>query len=185
LSQIIADLTKLKFLLRKKLSPATVLDGIELACSTGCGKDRVEEILRAGWATDPVHPNAHIYAKMALNLLEKLSAGSDSSRQPGVARKRKRSESSSSSVTAHVSNAAQVAAQGSSRGSISLRGGAPRGQARGRGRGNGWDAGSAHSGNSHYNYNRGGGFQDRGRGHRGRGDRRPGGRSGGHYWPRW
>ncbi len=110
LSQIIADLTKLKFLLRKKLSPATVLDGIELACGTGCGKDRVEEILRAGWATDPVHPNAHIYAKMALNLLEKLPAGSDSSRQPGVARKRKRSESSSSSVTAHVSNAAQVAA---------------------------------------------------------------------------
>jgi len=72
----------------------------------------VEETLRAGWATDPVHPNAHIYAKMALNLLEKLSAGSDSSRQPGVARKRKRSESSSSSVTANVSNPAQVSVQG-------------------------------------------------------------------------
>ncbi len=35
LSQIISDLTKLKFSLRKKLSSATVLDGIELVCGTG------------------------------------------------------------------------------------------------------------------------------------------------------
>jgi hypothetical protein len=193
LSQIISDLTKLKFSLPKKLSPATVLDGIELVCGTGCGKDRVEQTLRAGWASDPVHPNAHIYAKMVLNLLEKLSAGSNSSRQPGVVRKRKRSESSSSSVTSNVNNQAQAGAQVSSRGSVNLRGGAPRGQARGRGRGRGWDAGSAYSGNSYSNYNGGGSFQDRGRGHRGRGDRRPGGRGdrrpggrpGGHYWPRW
>ncbi len=147
----------------------------------GCGKDRVEQTLKAGWASDPVHPNAHIYAKMALNLLEKLSAGSDSSRQPGVVRKRKRSESSSSSVTSHVNNPVQTGAQVSSRGSVNLRGG----QACGRGRGRGWDAGSAYSGNSYSDYNRGGSFQDRGRGHRGRGDRRPGGRPGGHYWPRW
>jgi hypothetical protein len=32
LSQILADLTKLKFSLRKKLSPAIILDGIELVC---------------------------------------------------------------------------------------------------------------------------------------------------------
>ena len=56
LSKIISGLTKLKFLLRKKLAPATVLDGIELICGTGCGKDRTEQILRSGWA-DPVHPN--------------------------------------------------------------------------------------------------------------------------------
>jgi hypothetical protein len=120
LSQIISDLTKLKFSLRKKLSLATVLDGIELVCGTGCGKDRVEQTLRAGWASDPVHPNAHIYAKMALNLLEKLSAGSNSSRQPGVVRKRKRSESSSSSVTSHVNNPAQARAQVISCGSVNL-----------------------------------------------------------------
>jgi hypothetical protein len=185
LSQIISDLTKLKFSQRKKLSPAVVLDGIEIVCGTGCGKDRVEQTLRAGWASDPVHPNAHIYAKMALNILEKLSAGSDSSRQPGVERKRKRSESSSSSVTSSVNNPAQAGVPASSRGNVNLRGGASRGQARGRGRGRGWDAGSAYSGNSYFNNNRGGSFQDRGRGHRGRGDRRPGGRPGGHYWPRW
>jgi hypothetical protein len=58
LSQIISDLTKLKFSLRKKLSLAVVLDGIELICGIGCGKDRVEQTLRAGWASDPVHPNS-------------------------------------------------------------------------------------------------------------------------------
>jgi hypothetical protein len=51
-SQIVSDLTKLKFSLRKKLSPAVVLDGIELVCGTGCGKDRVEQTLRAGWASN-------------------------------------------------------------------------------------------------------------------------------------
>jgi hypothetical protein len=70
LGQILADLTKLKFSLRKKLSPAIILDGIELVCGAGCSKERVEQTLRARWASDPVHPNAHIYAKMALNLLE-------------------------------------------------------------------------------------------------------------------
>ncbi len=185
LSQIISDLTKLKFSLRKKLSPAVVLDGIELVCGTGCGKDRVEQTLMAGWAADPVHPNAHIYVKMALNLLEKLSAGSDSSRQPGLERKRKRSESSSSSVTPSNHNQAQAGAQASTSGHFNSRGGASRGQVRGRGRGRGWDAGSAYSGNSYFNNNRGGSLGDRGRGHRGRGEGRLGGRPGGRYWPRW
>jgi hypothetical protein len=121
LSQIISDLTKLKYSLRKKLSPAVVLDGIELFCGTGCGKDRVEQTLRAGWASDPVHPNAHIYAKMALNLLEKLSAGSDSSRQPGLERKIKRSESSSASVTPSNHNPAQAGAQASTSGHFNSR----------------------------------------------------------------
>jgi hypothetical protein len=31
--------------------------------------------MRAGWASDPVHHfNGHIYAKMALNLIEKVAA---------------------------------------------------------------------------------------------------------------
>jgi hypothetical protein len=27
----------------------------------------------AGWVSDPVHPNDHIYAKTALNLIEKVA----------------------------------------------------------------------------------------------------------------
>jgi hypothetical protein len=68
LSSILSGLTKLKFLLRKKLAPATVLVGIELICGSGCGRERSEQILRTGWA-DPVHPKQHIYSKMALNLI--------------------------------------------------------------------------------------------------------------------
>jgi hypothetical protein len=47
LSKILSDLTKLKFALRKQLSPATVLDGIELICGAGCSKDRMEQTLRS------------------------------------------------------------------------------------------------------------------------------------------
>ena len=92
LSKIIGDLTKLKFHLRKKLQPAVVIDGIELFCGTGCGREKVEQTLRAGWALDPVHPTGHIYAKMALNLIEKVAnpVGKPDSR------KRKRSEDTAS-----------------------------------------------------------------------------------------
>jgi hypothetical protein len=172
LSQIIADLTKLNFSLQKKLSPAVILDGIELICGFGCVKDRVEQTLRAGWASDPVHPNAHIY--VALNLLEKLSAASDGTRQPGMERKRKRSESSNSSATAsHHNPSGPASSQLGFRGHFIQRGNAFRGQFRGRGRGRGWDADSAYSGNSYCSNNRGGGPQDRGRGHRGRAEGRP------------
>ncbi len=95
LSQILVGLTKLKFSLRKKLSPAIILDGIKLVCGVGCGKERVEQTLRAGWASDPVHQNAHIYAKMALNEVGRTSS---------TERKRKRSESSNSSVAALPQN---------------------------------------------------------------------------------
>jgi hypothetical protein len=33
----------------------------------------VEQTLLSGWATDPLHPNAQMYAKMALNILEKVA----------------------------------------------------------------------------------------------------------------
>ncbi len=74
LSNLISDLTKLKFQLRKKLQPATIIDGIELVCGEGCGREKVAQTLRAGWAHDPVHPSGHVYAKMALNLIEKVAA---------------------------------------------------------------------------------------------------------------
>jgi hypothetical protein len=76
-SSILSDLTKLKFPLRKKLAPATVLDGIEWA----------EQTLPTGWA-DPVHLKQHIYSKMALNLIEKVAAASNTT----SSQKRKRSE---------------------------------------------------------------------------------------------
>jgi len=193
LSQILADLTKLKFSLRKKLSPATILDGIELVCGAGCSKERIEQTLRAGWASDPVHPNAHIYAKMALNLLEKVSAGGEAGKKADTVRKRKRSDSSNSSTTAntqqtHVQQAqAQLypSSQTGSRGPF-------RGSFRGQGRGRGWDTSSSYSSGSYHTANRGGGqpsrFQVRGGPHRGGGVRASGpprGHFGGRPWPRW
>jgi hypothetical protein len=104
LSTLISDLTKLKFLLKKKLQPAVVLDGIELVCGAGCGREKVEQTLRAGWALDPVHPTSHVYAKMALNLIERVA-------NPGnkaESRKRKRSEDSGSGSGSHHGPALQV-----------------------------------------------------------------------------
>jgi hypothetical protein len=92
LQNILSDLTKLKFQLKKKLQPATVLDGIELVCGTGCSKDKIEQTLTAGWALDPVHPSSHVYAKMALNLIEAVAAPKPNS----DSKKRKRSEDSGS-----------------------------------------------------------------------------------------
>jgi hypothetical protein len=37
-------------------------------------KEKVSQVIQAGWGHDPVHPNKHIYAKMALNLMERMSA---------------------------------------------------------------------------------------------------------------
>ncbi len=90
LSSILTGLTKLKFLLRKKIASATVLDGIELICGTGCGKEQAEQTLRTGWS-DPVRPKQHIYSKMALNLIEKVAAASNTTparneREPNLLR---------------------------------------------------------------------------------------------------
>jgi hypothetical protein len=59
---------------QEKLQPATIVDGIELVCGAGCGREKVEQILTSGWASDPVHPTSHVYAKMALNMIEKVAA---------------------------------------------------------------------------------------------------------------
>jgi hypothetical protein len=73
LSDLLRDLHKQKFYLRKSLAPATVLDGIQLVCGDRSSHVRKEQTMRASWASDPVHPNGHIYAKMALNLIEKIA----------------------------------------------------------------------------------------------------------------
>ena len=94
LADILRDLNKQKFHLRKCLALATVLDGIQLVCGESCSLERKEQTMRAGWASDPVHPNGHIYAKMALNLIEKIAPTSNTggSSQEGS---RKRSWSAS------------------------------------------------------------------------------------------
>ncbi len=79
LSDILLDLNKQKFYLRKSLAPATVLDGVQLVCGDNSSLERKEQTMRAGWASDPVHPNGHIYAKMALNLIEKIAPASNMS----------------------------------------------------------------------------------------------------------
>ncbi len=100
-----------------------VLDGIKLICGSGCGRDRVEQTLLSGWASDPVHPNAHIYAKMALNIMEKVAPNPSKPGQPDGQQKRKRSESES------------VAGSGSASGSGNRGGGQQGHQSGPRGRG--------------------------------------------------
>jgi hypothetical protein len=76
LPDLLRDLNKQKFELKKSLAPATVLDGIQLVCGDNCSMEKKVQTMRAGWASDPVHPNGHIYAKMALNLIEKVAGAS-------------------------------------------------------------------------------------------------------------
>jgi hypothetical protein len=72
-ADLLRDLNKQKFQLRKSLSPATVLDGVQLVCGDNSSMEKKVQTMRAGWASNPVHPNGHIYAKMALNLNEKVA----------------------------------------------------------------------------------------------------------------
>jgi hypothetical protein len=93
LPDLLRDLNKQKFEFRKSLAPATVLDGIQLVCGENCSMEKKVQTMRAGWASDPVHPNGHIYAKMALNLIEKIAVSSGP--QAAATGGRKRSWSSS------------------------------------------------------------------------------------------
>ena len=72
---------------------AVVLDGIQLVCGDNSSMEKKVQTMRAGWASDPVHPNGHIYAKMALNLIEKVAGASG--HQSAATGGRKRSWSSS------------------------------------------------------------------------------------------
>jgi hypothetical protein len=44
-----------------------------LICGNGYSREKAASHISSGWFLDPVHPSKHIYAKMALNLLEKLA----------------------------------------------------------------------------------------------------------------
>ncbi len=112
----------------------------------------MEQTLTAGWAWDPVHPASHVYAKMALNLIEKVAtppAKSDS-------RKRKRSEDSGSGAGAGSHSGSGLAnprfghCSGQSRdGSGNQRGGMQQTASYGSGSGYGY-AGTGQVGNRNY-----------------------------------
>jgi hypothetical protein len=93
LPDLLRDLNKQKFELRKSLAPATVLHGIQLVCGNSSNMEKKVQTMRAGWASEPVHPNGHIYAKVALNLIEKVAGATGP--QATTAGGRKRSWSSS------------------------------------------------------------------------------------------
>jgi uncharacterized membrane protein YgcG len=73
LNIILADLTKLRYHVRKVAHPVRVIDGLELICGSGYSRERAASTISTCWHLDPVHPSKHTYAKMALNLLEKLT----------------------------------------------------------------------------------------------------------------
>ncbi len=73
LKTILADLSKLKYQLRKQASPATVLDGMELICGSVHSLEKASHTIQTGWVEDVVHPVWHLYAKTAFNLLQKLA----------------------------------------------------------------------------------------------------------------
>ncbi len=66
----------------------------QLVCGENSTMEKKEQTMRAGWASDPVHPNSHIFTKMALNLIEKIASATDA---PGasVSRSWKRTWSAS------------------------------------------------------------------------------------------
>jgi hypothetical protein len=101
LKTIIADLNKLRYQLRKLVSPAIVLDGLELICGHGYNQEKASQVILPGWGHDPVHPDKHIYAKMVLNLMERISAGKTEAKEVNS---RKRAWSSTNSDSGNSSS---------------------------------------------------------------------------------
>ncbi len=67
---------------------------MELICGNSYSLEKAEQVISGGWALDPVHPTKHIYAKTALNLMEKVANKRDSLSSP-LTQNRKRNWSSS------------------------------------------------------------------------------------------
>jgi hypothetical protein len=201
LSDLLRDLNKQKFFLRKTLAPATVLDGIQLVCGDNSSLEKKEQTMRAGWSSDPVHPNGHIYAKMALNLIEKI-APTSSRDEAAAAGSRKRSWSASNRDDGERSKdrrggggqSGQRHHEGGNRGSGSGYGHGY-GQNRTTDRSSAWKDGGKHGGSGGYGGGHGGsrgghgGYHSGGYGgyggydaaaKRGRGDNRRGGGGGRH-----
>ncbi len=72
---LLHELQRLGASIRRLLPGPTVIDTMELVCGLNYTDQQAESICRAGWAVDAVHPTAHTFAKMALNLMEKITPG--------------------------------------------------------------------------------------------------------------
>ncbi len=77
------------------MAPAIVVDSLELVCGSGYSQEKVAQTVNAGWAADPVHPNKHIYAKAALNLMLKMANYRPATSGSGIIPSRKRTWSAS------------------------------------------------------------------------------------------
>jgi uncharacterized membrane protein YgcG len=95
LKTILADLSRLRYQLRKITQPAIVVDGLELICGGGYSSEKTVQTIQSGWPSDPVHPGRHIYAKMALNLMERLAQATRMTEAAQQGRKRTWSTASS------------------------------------------------------------------------------------------
>lgn len=90
-TSIMGDLLRMRHALKRQLPTVTILDSMDLLCGPGYSLAKAEETARAGWVSDPVHPNGHSYAKIALNLLNRISMVEPAQQEEN--RKRKRQDS--------------------------------------------------------------------------------------------
>jgi hypothetical protein len=92
LATILGDLNKHKAALRRVLPAATIIDGLELISGPSYNTEKAATVISSGWAFDPVHTSRHVFAKMALILLEKVAPqnmdGGQSGQQKIDSRKR-------------------------------------------------------------------------------------------------
>jgi len=108
LSVLMKELARFNNIVRSTLVNARLVDTMELICGGKTTMEKVEQVILSGWPKDPVHPNNHTYAKIALHLLEKLAEPSpgepSGSLNRGTKRKREESaEARSSKVTSRSS----------------------------------------------------------------------------------
>jgi hypothetical protein len=72
---LLRGLRRLGASIKSLLQGPVVVNTMELVCGPNYTEQQAETICRAGWAVDAVHPTAHTFAKMALNLMEKITPG--------------------------------------------------------------------------------------------------------------
>jgi hypothetical protein len=72
-----------------------MVDSLELVCGSGYSQEKVAQTISVGWSADPVLPNKHIYAKAALNLMEKMANNKPAAKSGGLPTSRKRTWSTS------------------------------------------------------------------------------------------
>jgi hypothetical protein len=66
-----------------------VIDSMELICGNSYSLEKAEQVISGGWALDPGHPTKHIYAKTALNLMEKVANKRDSPISPQTSNRKR------------------------------------------------------------------------------------------------